>query len=278
MASAGASIYNATKFGLRGFGFALNEELRTGVGSTTVFPGFIRDAGMFADAGVKLPRASAAAPRPGRPGGDQGHRDEPRRDRRGTRLARLGARLFGSAPRLVSSLNRRLRSEPLTDAIAEGQREKRRRPPRRARPRTRANELISADRRSGWSSGTNVHESSIRSRRPCGKSRASRSPYSTGKKSFSGAQATSTGLSNSPKCRAASCVWRGLAPFSSLAVSRRTPRSARSAFSHDLVISFGMPFFASQPNPIGEWRRAPMRSGCATAQTNPVWPRAGTAA
>ena len=37
-ASAGASIYNATKFGLRGFGFALNELRGTGVGSTTVFP------------------------------------------------------------------------------------------------------------------------------------------------------------------------------------------------------------------------------------------------
>ena len=56
-ASAGASVYNATKFGLRGFGFALNEDLRgTGVGATTVFPGFIREAGMFADTGVKLPR------------------------------------------------------------------------------------------------------------------------------------------------------------------------------------------------------------------------------
>ena len=56
-ASAGASVYNATKFGLRGFGFALHEELRgTGVGVTTVFPGFIREAGMFADSGVELPR------------------------------------------------------------------------------------------------------------------------------------------------------------------------------------------------------------------------------
>ena len=59
-----ASIYSATKFGLRGFGLALREDLRDyGVGVSVVLPGFIRDAGMFADAGVRLPRGSA----PGRP-------------------------------------------------------------------------------------------------------------------------------------------------------------------------------------------------------------------
>ncbi len=56
-ATAGSSIYNATKFGLRGFSGAMRAELHgTGVGVSTVFPGFIRDAGMFADAGVKLPK------------------------------------------------------------------------------------------------------------------------------------------------------------------------------------------------------------------------------
>jgi short-subunit dehydrogenase len=55
-ATAGSSIYNATKFGLRGFAGALRAELHgTGVGVSTIFPGFIRDAGMFADTGVKLP-------------------------------------------------------------------------------------------------------------------------------------------------------------------------------------------------------------------------------
>jgi short-subunit dehydrogenase len=55
-ATAGSSIYNATKFGLRGFAGALRAELYgTGVGVSAIFPGFIRDAGMFADAGVKLP-------------------------------------------------------------------------------------------------------------------------------------------------------------------------------------------------------------------------------
>ena len=47
------SLYAATKFGLRGFGLALREDLRpTGVGVTVVMPGFIRDAGMFADSGA----------------------------------------------------------------------------------------------------------------------------------------------------------------------------------------------------------------------------------
>ena len=52
----GSSIYSATKFGVRGFACGLGGDLRgTGVGVTTVFPGFIREAGMFHDAGVKLP-------------------------------------------------------------------------------------------------------------------------------------------------------------------------------------------------------------------------------
>lgn len=53
-----ASVYNATKFGLRGFGLALREDQivdRTGVGVSVVLPGFIRDAGMFADGGADLP-------------------------------------------------------------------------------------------------------------------------------------------------------------------------------------------------------------------------------
>ncbi len=55
-ASPRASIYNATKFGLRGFSLGLREDyVGTGVGVSVVLPGFIRDAGMFADAGAKLP-------------------------------------------------------------------------------------------------------------------------------------------------------------------------------------------------------------------------------
>jgi short-subunit dehydrogenase len=52
----GSSIYNATKFGLRGFAHALRAELHgTGVGVSVILPGPIRDAGMFAETGIKMP-------------------------------------------------------------------------------------------------------------------------------------------------------------------------------------------------------------------------------
>ncbi|MBK6970195.1 MAG: SDR family NAD(P)-dependent oxidoreductase [Candidatus Microthrix sp.] len=50
-------LYNATKFGLRGFGLSLRQDLEEyGIGVTVVEPGFIRDAGMFANNDVELPR------------------------------------------------------------------------------------------------------------------------------------------------------------------------------------------------------------------------------
>jgi short-subunit dehydrogenase len=49
-----SSIYNASKFALRGFGHALREELRgTGVGVSLVSPTFVSDAGMWADTGLR---------------------------------------------------------------------------------------------------------------------------------------------------------------------------------------------------------------------------------
>lgn len=56
VATAGSSLYSATKFGLRGFGAGLRADLvGTGVGVSVVFPGFVRDAGMFHDSKVELP-------------------------------------------------------------------------------------------------------------------------------------------------------------------------------------------------------------------------------
>src|SRR5262249_10099687 len=49
-------VYTATKWGIRGLGLALRQELHgTGVQVTTIFPGPIRDAGMFARTEVALP-------------------------------------------------------------------------------------------------------------------------------------------------------------------------------------------------------------------------------
>ena len=55
-AAPGTALYTASKFGLRGFAGALRADLHgSGVGVSTVLPGFIRDAGMFAETDVKLP-------------------------------------------------------------------------------------------------------------------------------------------------------------------------------------------------------------------------------
>ena len=51
-----SSIYNATKFGLRGFVFGLAADLSaSAVRATLVAPGFVREAGMFADSGADAP-------------------------------------------------------------------------------------------------------------------------------------------------------------------------------------------------------------------------------
>lgn len=55
-ATAGASLYAATKFGIRGFAFCLRDDLRpAGVGVSVISPGIIGEAGMFADSGVTPP-------------------------------------------------------------------------------------------------------------------------------------------------------------------------------------------------------------------------------
>jgi len=58
------SIYSATKFGLVALSHAVREELRgTGVGVSVVCPGFVSEAGMYADMGVPAP-AIAGTSRP----------------------------------------------------------------------------------------------------------------------------------------------------------------------------------------------------------------------
>jgi short-subunit dehydrogenase len=58
-----SALYVATKFGLRGFGLSLREDLRAhGIGVSVVMPGFIREAGMFAKSGAGEQGLGSATP------------------------------------------------------------------------------------------------------------------------------------------------------------------------------------------------------------------------
>src|SRR4029079_732146 len=109
VAAPGTSIYSATKFGLRGFALGLREDLHgTGVGVTTVFPGFIRDAGMFADTKVTLPRGvGTRTPEHVADAVLRAIRDDPAEITVAAFEQSLGALLAGISHPLVASIQRR---------------------------------------------------------------------------------------------------------------------------------------------------------------------------
>jgi short-subunit dehydrogenase len=122
-----SSMYNATKFGLRGFALALREDLApAGVGVSVVLPGFISDAGMFADAAVRLP------PGVGTRTPDQVARatiDAVQRNRAEVEVAplalRLGANLATVAPALAARTVRLTGGDRIARQLAAGQTDKR---------------------------------------------------------------------------------------------------------------------------------------------------------
>jgi short-subunit dehydrogenase len=126
-ASPRSAIYSATKFGLRGFAGGLREDVEPkGLGVTVVFPGFVSDAGLFAESGVKLPpwvrtrtpeQVAAAVVR-----GIESARAEIDVAPLGLRV---GTRIAGLAPVTVARVQRRLGSERIADALADAQRGKR---------------------------------------------------------------------------------------------------------------------------------------------------------
>ncbi|MFZ1155132.1 MAG: SDR family NAD(P)-dependent oxidoreductase [Solirubrobacteraceae bacterium] len=126
-ATAGSSIYNATKFGLRGFAMAMRAELHgTGVGVSAIFPGFIREAGMFAEAGVKLP-AGVGTRSPENVAKAVVRAIESNRGELDVApiSLRLGSALAGLAPEISASITRRAGSEKIVANVADGQRIKR---------------------------------------------------------------------------------------------------------------------------------------------------------
>jgi uncharacterized protein len=126
-ASPASSVYSATKFGLRGFALALRQDLHPyDVGVSVVLPGFIREAGMFADAGIELPRGVGT--RSPEEVADAVI-DSIERNRAEVEVAPMGLRLGASfasvAPQLAASVSRRLGSEKVATDLAAGQIDKR---------------------------------------------------------------------------------------------------------------------------------------------------------
>jgi short-subunit dehydrogenase len=126
-ATAGSSIYSATKFGLRGFAMGLREDLRPrGVGVSTVFPGFIRDAGMFHESGARLPSyiGTKTPEDVGRAIVSAIERDRSEVDVAPLAL-RLGTAFAGLAPEVSAKVQRKLGADELASQFERGQRNKR---------------------------------------------------------------------------------------------------------------------------------------------------------
>jgi uncharacterized protein len=124
---AASSIYSATKFGLRGFGQGLRGDLAPrGVGVSVVFPGFIRDAGMFHESGAKLPKGVGTSTPEQVAAGvlkaivqDKGEVDvAPVGMRAGTAFAQL-------APATSAKVAKRLGGDKVAQQLASGQASKR---------------------------------------------------------------------------------------------------------------------------------------------------------
>jgi uncharacterized protein len=133
-ASPTSSIYSATKFGLRGFALGLREDLRPHrVGVSTVLPGFISDAGLFADAQRNRPDGHIRLP----PGVGTRTTEQVaaaviraiERNRAevdvAPTLVRLGATFAGAAPQLAAAASRLMGSDKIAAEVAEAQRDKR---------------------------------------------------------------------------------------------------------------------------------------------------------
>lgn len=104
-----SALYTGTKFGLRGFSLSLRLDLADhGVGVSCVSPGFVRDAGMFADSGAPLPRGVRTVPPEAVAAAIVRAIERNRAEVDAAPLAlRAGARLAGVAPVLAGSVNKR---------------------------------------------------------------------------------------------------------------------------------------------------------------------------
>jgi len=121
-----SALYTATKFALRGFALSLRLDMADhDVGVSCVSPGFVRDAGMFAESGAKLPPGVRTVT-PDAVGAAIVVAIE--RNRAEVNPAplplRAGARVAGLTPGLAASVNKRFGSS-IARAVEEGRLDKR---------------------------------------------------------------------------------------------------------------------------------------------------------
>jgi short-subunit dehydrogenase len=117
-----ASLYAATKFGLRGFAFCLREDLHDkNIGVSVVTPGAIRDAGMYAQSGAPAPPGIGTSS-PEQVG--DGVVEAIERNRREVTVAPARQRLISvfaaNAPELAGRLAGSVAAK-IADQVAEGQ-------------------------------------------------------------------------------------------------------------------------------------------------------------
>jgi short-subunit dehydrogenase len=126
--AANGPLYTATKWGMRGLALGLREEMRTsGVGVSTIFPGPIRDAGMFADTGVKLPAAvKTNSPADVAAAVVKAIRTNPAELEVAAPPLRVAARLGPIAPTLVAKIARQRGVDQIRREMASARREARR--------------------------------------------------------------------------------------------------------------------------------------------------------
>jgi len=127
VAQANSSLYAATKFGLRGFGLALHEELKgTGVGASVICPTYVRESGMWAEAGLKAPAAAGeVSPVQVAEAVQRAIREDLAEVDVAPLRARVGVRLAAAAPRLARAVTRRSGAAEFSEEAVDRQKHKR---------------------------------------------------------------------------------------------------------------------------------------------------------
>jgi short-subunit dehydrogenase len=123
----GNPLYHATKFGLRGFAAAMRIDLHgSGLGVSCVLPGFIRDAGLYAESGARLPfGVGTRSPEDVGRGVVRAIEHDVGEVEVSSLPLRLGTVLWSVAPDLAAAVSRRLGSEQIAEAYERSMRAKR---------------------------------------------------------------------------------------------------------------------------------------------------------